>query len=161
MMTRWIVPMDDENTMLIELRHVSEEDEVTPAWWADRDTMLPAQLPISDALEEQQRQPGDYEAQVTQRPIAVHGMEHLGASDRGITVYRRQIRVGIQAVREGRDPLGLSPGKDIPMATFSNDTVVDAPPASSYEEDVKLMKEVGRGLIEEYIADPPNLRHLK
>ncbi len=37
MMTRWIVPLDDTNTMLIEFRHVSETDGVvTPAWWADR-----------------------------------------------------------------------------------------------------------------------------
>ena len=161
MMTRWIVPIDDENTMLIELRHISEEDEVTPAWWADRGTMLPAQLPISDDPEQQQRQPGDYEAQTSQRSIAVHGMEHLASSDGGVIMYRRQVRQGIQAVKEGRDPLGLSPDADIPMPTFGNDAVVEALPAATPEEDVKLMKDIGRRLIEEYIADPPNLRHLK
>ena len=161
MMTRWIVPIDDEKTMLIELRHISEEDEVTPAWWADRGTMIPAQVPISDSLEEQQRQPGDYEAQTSQRSIAVHGLEHLGATDRGVIRYRRQIRQGIQAVKEGRDPLGLSPGADIPMPTFSNDAVVEARPGATPVEEVKLIKDIGRRLIEEYIADPPNLRHLK
>ena len=161
MMTRWIVPIDDENTMLIELRHISEEDEVTPAWWVDRATMLPAQLPISDSPEDQQRQPGDYEAQTSQRPIAIHGMEHLAASDRGVTMYRRHIREGIQAVKDGKDPLGLSPGANIPMPTFGNDAVVEAPPAATPEEDVKLMRDIGRRLVEEYIADPPNLRHLK
>ena len=160
MMTRWIVPIDDEKTMLIELRHISEEDEATPAWWADG-TMLPAQVPISDSLEEQQRQPGDYEAQTSQRSIAVHGLEHLGVADRGVIVYRRQIRQGIQAVKEGRDPLGLSPGADIPMPTFSNDAVVEARPGATPVEEVKLIKDIGRRLIEEYIEDPPNLRHLK
>lgn len=160
MMTRWIVPIDDEKTMLIELRHISEEDEVTPAWWADG-TMLPAQVPISDSLEEQQRQPGDYEAQTSQRSIAVHGLEHLGATDRGVIVYRRQIRQGIQAVKEGRDPLGLSPSADIPIPTFSNDAVVEARPGATPVEEVKLIKDIGRRLIEEYIEDPPNLRHLK
>ena len=160
MMTRWIVPIDDEKTMLIELRHIGE-DEVTPAWWADRGTMLPAQVPISDSLEEQQRQPGDYEAQTSQRSIAVHGLEHLGATDRGVITYRRQIRQGIQAVKEVRDPLGLSPGADIPMPTFSNDAVVEARPGATPVEEVKLIKDIGRRLIEEYIADPPNLRHLK
>ena len=160
MMTRWIVPIDDEKTMLIELRHISEEDEATPAWWADG-TMLPAQVPISDSLEEQQRQPGDYEAQTSQRSIAVHGLEHLGATDRGVIVYRRQIRQGIQAVKEGRDPLGLSPSADIPIPTFSNDAVVEARPGATPVEEVKLIKDIGRRLIEEYIEDPPNLRHLK
>ena len=45
MMSRWIVPLDDTNTMLIELRHISEtEGIVTPDWWADRSIMLPGQL---------------------------------------------------------------------------------------------------------------------
>src|SRR5215469_5619293 len=45
MMSRWIVPVDDTSTMLIELRHISEaEGVVTPSWWADRNTALPGQL---------------------------------------------------------------------------------------------------------------------
>ena len=44
MMTRWIVPLDDTNTMLIEFRHVSETEGVTPVWWGDRAIMLPGQL---------------------------------------------------------------------------------------------------------------------
>ena len=83
MMSRWIVPLDDTNTMLIEFRHVSEtEGVVTPDWWADRNIMLPGQL-AADSYEEGQRRPGDFEAQVSQRPIAIHGLEHLGTTDRG------------------------------------------------------------------------------
>ena len=68
MMSRWIVPLDDTNTMLIEFRHVSEtEGVVTPDWWADRGIMLPGQL-AADTYEASQRQPGDFEAQVSQRP---------------------------------------------------------------------------------------------
>ena len=57
--------------------------------------------------------------------------------------------------------MGLSPGAAITMPTFANDAVVEAPPAATPEEEVKLIKDIGRRLIEEYIADPPNLRHLK
>ena len=95
MMSRWIVPQDDTNTMLLEFRHISVTDENTPAWWADPEQMLPAQLPISEKLEDQQRQPSDYEAQVSQRPIAIHGLEHLGATDRGITMFRKLVKNGI------------------------------------------------------------------
>ncbi len=158
MMTRWIVPIDDTNTMLIELRHISETEEATPGWWVDRDTMLPAQLPISDNYEDQQRQPGDYEAQTTQRPIAVHGLEHLGQSDRGVTIFRRQISRGIQAVQDGGDPEGLSPNAEQPMPTFSNDTVIYSPEAATPEEERTLLLETGRRLINEYIANPPNLK---
>ena len=104
MMSRWIVPLDDTNTMLIELRHVSEtEGVVTPDWWADRGIMLPGQL-AADTYEESQRRPADFEAQVSQRPIAVHGLEHLGTTDRGITMFRNQIRRGIRAVKAGSEP---------------------------------------------------------
>ncbi len=99
MMSRWIVPLDDTNTMLIEFRHVSEtEGVVTPDWWADRGIMLPGQI-AADTYEESQRRPQDFEAQVSQRPIAVHGMEHLGTTDRGITMFRNQIRRDIRAVK--------------------------------------------------------------
>ncbi|MEE8303535.1 MAG: aromatic ring-hydroxylating dioxygenase subunit alpha, partial [Candidatus Tectomicrobia bacterium] len=82
MMSRWIVPVDDTHTMFLEFRHVSETEGVTPPWWADRNVMLPAQLPDTEVYEDRQRQPGDYDAQVGQRPIAIHGLEHLGATDR-------------------------------------------------------------------------------
>ena len=158
MMSRWIVPIDDTHTMFIEFRHVSETEETTPAWWADRDVMLPAQLPVSEIHEERQRQPTDYEAQVTQRAIAIHGLEHLGESDRGVIMFRNIIRQGIQDVRDGKDPEGLSAKAGDFMPTFSNDTVVHAPKAATEEEDRKLLLDIGLRLAEEYIDNPPNLK---
>jgi hypothetical protein len=157
MMSRWIVPRDDRSTMLLEMRHISEAEEKEPGWWLDRNEMLPAQLPVSDDLREQQLQPGDYEAQVSQRSIAVHGMEHLGATDRGITMFRRQIRRGIRAVQAGDDPTeALTPDDTGCVPTYCNDTVVYAPEAATPEEDVKLMRETGRRLAEEYVATRSN-----
>lgn len=154
MMSRWIVPLDDTNTMLIELRHVSETVGVeTPAWWADRVQMLPGQI-AADTYEESQRRPQDFEAQVSQRPIAVHGMEHLGTTDRGITMLRGMLRRGIRAAKEGQDPVGLvREGGVVP--TYCNDTVVQVPAAATPEADVKLMRETGRRLAEGYIQAPP------
>jgi hypothetical protein len=154
MMSRWIVPMDDTHTMFIEFRHVNETDGVTPAWWADRDTMLPGQLPL-ETYEASQRQPGDYEAQVGQRPIAIHGLEHLGATDRGIIMFRRQIRRGIRAVAEGRDPDGLFRQDDRVIPTYCNDTVVHVTPAATPEADQKLMRETGWKLAQSYLDQPP------
>ncbi len=120
--------------------------------------MLPAQLPINENKEDQQRQPGDYEAQTSQREIAIHGLEHLGQTDQGVIMFRRQVRRGIQAVREGKDPEGLSPGADKLMPTFANDTVVNAPPAPTPELERQLLLDTGRRLAEEYIQNPPNLK---
>jgi hypothetical protein len=155
MMSRWIVPQDDTHTMFIEFRHVSETTGVTPSWWADRDIMLPGQLPDSDSYEASQRRPGDYEAQVSQRPIAVHGLEHLGATDRGVIIFRQQIRRGIRAVQAGGDPEGLCREAGTLIPTYCNDTVVQTPAAPTPEEDRQLMRTTGQTLAESYLAHPP------
>jgi len=156
MMSRWIVPVDDTHTMFIEFRHVSETVGVTPGWWADRDTMLPGQL-AADAYETSQRQPGDYEAQVSQRPVAIHGLEHLGATDRGVIMFRQRLRHGIRAVQAGRAPDGLCRDAGSIIATYCNDTVVRVPPAPTVEDDQQLMRTTGRKLAESYLAQPPLL----
>jgi hypothetical protein len=157
MMSRWVVPLDDTNTMLVELRHVSETaGMVTPGWWADRSIMLPGQI-AAETYEESQRRPQDFEAQVSQRPIAVHGLEHLGTTDRGISMFRNQIRAGIRAVTAGNDPVGLFRDGGGMIPTYCNDTVVPEPAAKTPELDRKLLRETGRRLAEGYIAAPPLL----
>jgi hypothetical protein len=154
MMSRWIVPVDDTNTMFVEFRHVSETDGITPAWWADRNIMLAGQL-AADSYETSQRQPGDYEAQVSQRPIAIHGLEHLGATDRGITMFRQQIRRGIRAAQTGQDPVGLCRDASAVIPTYCNDTIVRVPPAATPQADQQLMRQTGRRLAEGYLQHPP------
>src|SRR5207253_590236 len=116
--------------------------------------MLPGQL-AAETLEEAQRRPGDYEAQVSQRPIAIHGLEHLSATDRGVTMFRKLVRAGIRAVRDGKDPMALcrEPGAILP--TFCNDTVVPVPEAESPVLDRQLQRATGRQLAEGYVRKPP------
>jgi phenylpropionate dioxygenase-like ring-hydroxylating dioxygenase large terminal subunit len=154
MMSRWLVPVDNAQTMFIELRHVCETDGVTPAWWADRGIMLPGQLAAA-SYEEGQRHPADYEAQVSQRPIAIHGLEHLTATDRGVTMFRNQIRRGIRAVREGRDPDGLSRAEGAVIPTYCNNTILRDPPPSDPAADRKSMRALGMRLAQSYLQNPP------
>jgi len=155
MLSRWIVPVDNTQTMFIEFRHVSETAGVTPGWVADRHVMLPAQLPESDAYEASQRHPGDYEAQVGQRPIAIHRLEHLGATDRGVLLFRQYLQRGLRAVQAGRDPDGLIRDAGAIIPTYCNDTVVEVPPAPTPEDDHHLMRATGRTLAESYLQHPP------
>ena len=66
MLSRWIVPQDDTHTMLIEFRHVSESEGVTPAWFADCSRMIPGQF-AADSYEAGQRHP------VTMKPRSGSG----------------------------------------------------------------------------------------
>jgi hypothetical protein len=44
------------------------------------------------------------------------------------------------------------------IGTYSNDTVVRVPSASTAENDRRLMRETGRKLAESYLAHPPLLK---
>jgi hypothetical protein len=127
---------------------------VTPEWWADRNIMLPGQI-AADSYEAGQLRPGDYESQVSQRPIAIHALEHLGATDRGVSMVRRQLRRGIRAVKAGDDPAGLCRDAGSVIPTYCNNTVVRLPPAADPARDKQLMRETGRQLAEGYLAHPP------
>ena len=153
MMSRWIVPQDDTTSMFIEFRHVSETEDVTPGWWADRDIMLPGQI-AADSYKEGQLHPGDYEAQVSQRPIAIHGLEHLSETDRGVSMYRNQIRRGIRATAAGQDPMGVFRNGGV-IPTYCNNTVLRVPPAAAGTNDKELMRATGRRLAESYLKAPP------
>src|SRR4029077_319624 len=87
--------------------------------------------------EEPQRNPGDYEAQTSQRPIAVHKLEHLVGSDKGVIMYRKLIRDGIRAVKNGKHPIGVYPevSAEGVIHTYGQDTVVKVPRAPTPEAD--------------------------
>jgi hypothetical protein len=156
MVSRWIVPQDDTNTMFIEFRHISETEGVTPAWWADRTIMLPGQI-AAESYQAGQRQPGDYEAQVSQRPIAIHGLEHIGVTDRGVMMFRNQTRRGVRAVAAGHDPTGLCRDAGMVIPTYCDDTVMRMPPDGDPTMDRQHMRETGRRLADGYLKAPPLL----
>ena len=155
MMSRWIVPLDDTNTMLIELRHVSEtEGVVTPDWWADRGIMLPGQTrrrhlrgkPTPAAAISRRRcrsgRSRSTASSISAPPIAA---SRCSATRSG----------GIRAVKAGSDPVGLFRDDGGVIPTYCNDTVVRVPPAETPELDRQLLRETGRRLAQGYIEAPP------
>ena len=119
-MTFWTLPVDDDASVTFYVSHVAE-DEAMP--FAQR-RYLEAFGQFSDRpYRERQWIPGDSDAQEGQGRINVHSTEHLGSLDRGIVLFRRQIRRGIEAVARGEDPLGFYlRDEDVPP-TFANDFV--------------------------------------
>ncbi len=150
-MTQWSVPVDDTRTMNFRVRHVKDDYPIE----VDAEQVMEFGQDDARPYEERQRVPGDFDAQVGQRPIAIHALEHLATTDRGIIMVRRILREGIEAVRQGRDPKGIMRDAAGPIPTYGNDTIVrDVPPANTPEEDKRLQMEVGRRVAEEYISDP-------
>jgi phenylpropionate dioxygenase-like ring-hydroxylating dioxygenase large terminal subunit len=141
--TRWAVPIDDTHTMQIGFWHATEGDEVSSKAGFGQTLDRP--------YEQRQRTPGDYDAMTSQRPIAVHALEHLGSSDRGLIMMRNVIRRGVYAVQNGEDPQGAVHGEGEVVRTYSHERVVPLPLASSPEEDRQLLLDTGRKVAEDFI----------
>jgi len=153
-MTIWAVPVDDTTTINTGYLHVPDTMEVTEERLAQlkKSVGQTADRPY----EERQRQPGDYDAQVTQRPIAVHALEHLGATDRGVIMLRKIVRDGIRATQAGQDPRGVIFRQERPIATYCQDTVLRLPPGATPEEERRLLIETGRRALDGYwVKNPP------
>ena len=85
-----------------------------------------------------QRDPSDYEAQVSIGPMARHAAENLATSDLGVAMLRRGIRKGIQTVQDGGE-LPRLPQVDGEVATYVQDTVMPFRPRPQ-AEDATLMQ---------------------
>jgi phenylpropionate dioxygenase-like ring-hydroxylating dioxygenase large terminal subunit len=99
----YCVPVDDTHQLGASIRWVpkDESDEAT-----GREKLAPGSRRDA-SYEYTQRHPDDKEAVEGQGPIAIHGLEHLVTSDRGVVRFRKILREAIHAVKGGRDPKGI------------------------------------------------------
>jgi phenylpropionate dioxygenase-like ring-hydroxylating dioxygenase large terminal subunit len=137
---RWAVPIDDTHTWNMELA------QVDPAWGLTPEQIGSPGFGQSDdrPYAERQRHPADYDAQASQREIAVHALEHLASTDRGVIMFRKIVRDGIRAVAAGRDPHFLLRAPAPPIATACQDTVLRIPAEADPSADARLLRETGR-----------------
>src|SRR5207245_7525383 len=124
---RSAVPVDDTRTLNFELAQVDPAWGLTPEQIARPGFGQSADRPH----EERQRHPGDYDAQSSQRTIAVHDLEHLASTDRGVIMLRGILRDGIRAVPAGETPRGLKLAPGEPITTYGQDTVLRIPASGS------------------------------
>ncbi|MBM2810394.1 MAG: Rieske 2Fe-2S protein [Chloroflexi bacterium] len=152
-MTGWTVPIDDTHTIDFSFRHVRDGD--SPVWsgaFAQAGNVkinrgvLRSNASLERSYEERQRQPGDYEAQQSQRAIAVHAAEHLGSTDRGVVLVRKMIREGIRAVQAGREPLRPTAGTDGRVATYCRNTILNVPSTNGGSARREQLRSTMRGI---------------
>lgn len=128
--TRWVVPFDDTSCATIGWRHFNPT--VDPRGRGKPDEIglgkvdFLGQTP-DRPYEERQRVPGDYDAQVSQRPIAVHALENLGSTDVGVVLVRRNLQKRIAQLQEGTRVNQLPISDDGVLSTFAHDTVLRLP----------------------------------
>lgn len=155
--TRWTTPIDNKTCKIIGWRHL--HPEVDPRGMSDESQIGLESVDFfgqsaGREYEERQRLPGDFDAQVSQRPIAVHAQEHLTACDKGVGMLRRLLRMQIEkmAGNAAFSPMGNSVQEGV--ATYCHDTVVSVPPMQD-RDDRELLRLVGER-ITDIVLDPHN-----
>ena len=124
---RWMVPVDDTATRTIGWRFFSERldprGQDRPELVGRESIDFVGQTEDERPYEERQRQPGDYEAQVSQRPIAIHALEHRASSDAGVARLRRLLRRRIRELAAGEAVRQPDPFELDAVPTYCQDTV--------------------------------------
>jgi len=99
----YCMPVDDTHQLGASIRWLPDDGQDQTR---GREQLAPGGRKNS-SYEHTQRHPDDKEAVEGQGPIALHGLEHLVTSDKGVILFRRILRTAIEAVRAGQDPKGI------------------------------------------------------
>ena len=129
-LTRWAVPLDDTHSLYIGVAHLNSynnpDGQLRPEQFGENRIPFIGQT-ADRPYEERQREPGDYDAVVSQGPIANRKAEHLGTTDRGVVTSRRMISSAIASVQEGKAPALPRLYKTGKVRTYAHETVVRVP----------------------------------
>jgi nitrite reductase/ring-hydroxylating ferredoxin subunit len=148
--TRWTTPIDNTTCKVIGWRHF--HPEVNPRGIGKEAECGLEKVDfygqgIGQSFEERQRLPGDYDAIVSQRPIALHAMEHLTYCDKGVVMLRKLLRRDIRKLAAGEDVPTSTLRSNNLIPTYCHDSVLGVPPVPGHD-DLELQEEIGRRVTE-------------
>ena len=124
--SRWVVPIDDENTTAFAWAMFGERDPEeynTP----EGPELIEQGERMDRSYAERQRFPGDAEAVEGMGRIADQRMEHLVPSDKGIIQYRKTLRKLCRDLEDGIEPAHVNSFRANPIPTYGGDTVLHLP----------------------------------
>jgi phenylpropionate dioxygenase-like ring-hydroxylating dioxygenase large terminal subunit len=151
----WSLPVDDTHTVNFFVSHVAD-DEAMP--FEERRRLEIFGQNNDRPYRERQWIPGDNEAMASQGEIDIHELEQLGSLDRGVAMYRRYVRRGIEAVARGERPHGVYRDATEVPPTFANDLVVGVDEVAGDPNDGAALLAFAESLPARYTAAPPMLK---
>jgi hypothetical protein len=143
-LSRWVVPIDDTHTQVVTWRHFRDGDD--PKGLTNKSkvgfgsTDFYGQDP-DRPYEMRQRDPGDYDAWVSQGPKNIHARENLSFTDRGVAKVRRMLRNEIRSVAVGNPVKHPTDDYDGILPTYAGDTMLRIPVQDS-RDDGAILKEI-------------------
>lgn len=151
-MVRWYVPVDNTNSIIFGWRMFGKKSDPKGmgrrerVGWNDMDFLDGQVGNRPDELA--RRAPGDYEAIVGQRPIAIHALENPTSGDIGVYMFRRIVREAVRETNPAANPQQmhepLRHGRVLHTAT--QNTVLKIPRQADAQSDQKLIREIGKEL---------------
>ena len=151
-LTRWVVPVDDTNTLVIAWRHFNDRDD--PARRGKPENVGVGKTDFygqsgDRAYAERQQTPGDYEAWCSLGVVTSHAREHLATTDRGIAMLRRKLKQEIENLQKGKEPLRPEPRNGSHIPTVGGDTILRIPATGG--DDTKLISDVCNAIVAAYV----------
>ena len=129
-LTRWAVAVDDHHSFYMGFAHLNSYNAGVRKM--TRDDFGVDQIPFIGQTQdrphaERQREPGDFDAVVTQGAVANRKAEHLGSTDRGVVLFRRLLANAIRTMAEGKVPAQPRLTTDKPVSTYAHEVVMRVP----------------------------------
>ncbi len=119
-------PIDDQNTQVFQFRFSPAKDGRATEQLDDIPTAFVRTKTDDGEFHMEDFTSQDHMAWETQGPIADRAREHLGESDRGIIMFRKLLRDQIQAVQNGRRPVGVN-------LNSNGERIIDLIPERAYD----------------------------
>jgi len=138
--SRWVVPVDDENTCVLAWANFGERGDPPRYNTAEGPELIEQGELFDRPYEQRQRFPADAEAVEGMGRVTVHGNEHLAPSDKGVALMRRRLREQIRAVARGVAPCQVTDSALNPVPTYGGDTVLEMPRRGPGDEAAALSR---------------------
>ena len=101
------------------------------------------------SYEQRQRDPGDYDAWVSQGPRNVHARESLAFTDRGVAKARRMLRNAIRALAAGETVQHPTDSISGEIPTYAGDTMLRIP-VQDGRDDGAVLKDISMKIADIY-----------
>ncbi|MGI9301435.1 MAG: Rieske 2Fe-2S domain-containing protein [Gammaproteobacteria bacterium] len=150
--TRWVVPLDDEETVCFAWANFGERGDPQEYNTAEGPELIEQGEVFDRAYDHKQRFPADAEATEGMGRITIHDNENLAPSDKGIALMRRKLRSEIRKVAAGEKPMHVSDFAQNPVPTYGGDTVLRMPRKSN--DEAEFLSRLAHALMKtQYAAD--------
>jgi nitrite reductase/ring-hydroxylating ferredoxin subunit len=144
--SRWVVPIDDENTTAFAWAIFGERADPESYNTPEGPELIEQGELMDRPYDARQRFPGDAEAVEGMGRIADQKLEHLVPSDKGIIQYRKRLRKLCRDLEAGNEPTRVTDYWQSPIPTYGGDTVLRIP--STGAEDTALLREIGERVMQ-------------